>query len=52
MLLANENIGILDSLLLSAVSMGIIMAILFLIMMLIYLMSWAYREFKKKQAEK
>lgn len=52
MLLANENIEILDSLLLSAVSMGIIMAILFLIMMLIYLMSWAYRQFKKKQAEK
>lgn len=52
MLLANENIEILDSLLLSAVSMGIIMAILFMIMMLIYLMSWAYRQFKKKQAER
>ena len=52
MLLANENIEILDSLLLSAVSMGIIMAILFLIMMMIYLMSWAYRQFRKKQEEK
>ena len=52
MLLANENIEILDSLLLSAVSMGIIMAILFLIMIMIYLMSWAYRQFRKKQEEK
>ncbi len=47
-----ESMTIGESLLLSLVSMGTIMAVLLLIMGLIYLMSYLYREFTKRKKAK
>ena len=52
MLSAIESITVGESALLSLVSMGTIMAVLLLIMGLIYLMSFLYREFTKRKKSK
>lgn len=52
MLSAIESMTVGESALLSLVSMGTIMAVLLLIMGLIYLMSFVYREFAKRKKSK